>query len=105
MNEINSVDLNGVPTYVFNSLQAAKALGISTRTLWSLTKEGRIPHVRLGKGVRYPCHVLREWLSKQVVGGGNALPLNQGAGVEDVEKIKCLKSNCNKERMGSWQAS
>lgn len=48
---------------------AAKALGISTRHLWTLTAQGHIPHVRVGSGKRqlilYPIEVLRTWLAAQ----------------------------------------
>lgn len=41
--------------------EAAAALGISQRTLWSLTSQGVVPHVRLNTAVRYPVDALREW--------------------------------------------
>jgi excisionase family DNA binding protein len=44
---------------------AARALGISERTLWSLTKQGQVPHLRLGKSVRYPVHLLRQWMEER----------------------------------------
>ena len=41
--------------------EAAKALGISPRTLWSLA----IPRVQIGKrGVRYDVNDLRAWIEK-----------------------------------------
>jgi excisionase family DNA binding protein len=48
---------------------AARALGISERTLWSLTKQQQIPHLRFGKAVRYPRHLLLRWLEQQAAGG------------------------------------
>jgi excisionase family DNA binding protein len=49
--------------------QAAKALGISTRHLWQLTKDGHIPCVRVGSGSRktvlYPVADLQAWLTRQ----------------------------------------
>ena len=48
---------------------AARALGISTRHLWTLTAQGHIPCVRIGSGERqlvlYPVEVLRVWLASQ----------------------------------------
>jgi len=44
---------------------AARSLGVSERTLWGLTKQGRVPFVRIGKAVRYPVHLLRKWLEEQ----------------------------------------
>mgnify|MGYP005852863719 FL=1 len=49
--------------------EAAKALGISTRTLWGLTApRGPIPCLRIGRGRRpivlYPVAGLQAWLSR-----------------------------------------
>jgi excisionase family DNA binding protein len=49
--------------------QAAKVLNISTRYLWQLTKDGFIPHLRIGSGRRktvlYPVAELQAWLTRQ----------------------------------------
>ena len=49
--------------------EAAKALGISPRLLWQLTKDGHIPCVRVGSGKRrtvlYPLVDLQAWLTRQ----------------------------------------
>lgn len=50
--------------------EAAKTLGISSRTLWSMTTpRGPIPCVRIGTGKRqsvlYPLAALRDWLASQ----------------------------------------
>lgn len=50
--------------------EAARALGISERTLWTLTKAGSIRCVRLQRAVLYPVDSLREWLAQQSVKGG-----------------------------------
>ena len=48
---------------------ASKALDLSPRTLWQLTKDGKIPCVRIGTGKRgivlYPVSVLQAWLDEQ----------------------------------------
>ena len=46
---------------------AARALGISPRSLWTLTKAGLIPHVRLGKCVVYPVPGLIRVLEEQTI--------------------------------------
>lgn len=50
---------------------AAKALSISPRHLWQLTKDGVIPCVRLGTGKRktilYPVADLQHWLAQQAL--------------------------------------
>lgn len=48
--------------------EAAKALGIGERLLWSLTDAGQIPHLRLGRAVVYPVDTLRQWLTEQATG-------------------------------------
>lgn len=48
---------------------AAKLLAISPRLLWSLTRRGEIPHVRLAKSVRYSVEALRAWLRRRATGG------------------------------------
>ena len=53
----------------FRPRVAAKALGVSPRTLWEWTRAGLIPCVRVGTGKRqtvlYPAAVLEEWLARQ----------------------------------------
>ena len=48
--------------------EAAKALGISPRLLWQLTKDGQIPCVRVGSGKRksvlYPVDQLQACLTR-----------------------------------------
>jgi len=44
--------------------QAAQALGICEKTLWSWTKNGTLPHVRIGRTVLYPVAELQAWLSE-----------------------------------------
>jgi excisionase family DNA binding protein len=45
--------------------EAAKALAVSPRTLWSLTKSGVIPCVRIGRAVRYDPADLRSWIASK----------------------------------------
>lgn len=49
--------------------EAAVAIGVSPRTLWTWTKAGKVPHVRMGAKVLYPVELLREWLRSRGVGG------------------------------------
>ena len=54
--------------------EAAKALSISARLLWQLTKDGQVPCVRVGSGKRqtvlYPLADLQAWLSAKAAKGG-----------------------------------
>ncbi|WP_423838956.1 helix-turn-helix domain-containing protein [Symmachiella dynata] len=48
---------------------AAKVLAISPRKLWGMTNRGEIPHLRLGRSVRYPVSELRRWIAERQKGG------------------------------------
>lgn len=46
--------------------EAARALSISERTLWSLTEpRGPIPCIRIGRAVRYAPRDLVNWIEQQ----------------------------------------
>jgi len=47
---------------LLRSADAARALAISPRTLWELSKRGEIPTVRFGRVVRYDIEDLRKWI-------------------------------------------
>lgn len=49
--------------------EAAEALAISERKLWTMTDEGEIPHIRLGRSVRYPVAELQRWIEENQKGG------------------------------------
>ena len=51
-------------TLLLDSRQASKALGISQRTLSSMTTEGTISHVRFGGNVRYAVDDLRDMIRR-----------------------------------------
>jgi excisionase family DNA binding protein len=53
--------------------EAAEALGISARTLWTWTQQGRVPCKRIGKTVVYSTDALRRWLDGQAEPEGGAL--------------------------------
>jgi excisionase family DNA binding protein len=48
-------------TLLVDSREAARMLGVSPRTLWTLTSEGRIRPVRIGRLVRYSHDTLRQF--------------------------------------------
>ncbi len=54
---------------LLNSRQAAEELSISERKLWSLTASGDIPHIRIGRAVRYPADDLHHWIKERTQGG------------------------------------
>lgn len=49
--------------------EAAKMLGIGERLLWSKTNAGEIPHMRIGRRVVYPVHLLVGWMDEQAAKG------------------------------------
>ena len=55
-------------TLLFYAREAAAALAISPRKLWDMTASGEIPHIRLGRSVRYPLDDLRCWIDRQKKG-------------------------------------
>jgi len=48
--------------------EAARALGIGRRLLWSMTVSGEVPHVKVGRCTLYPVDALRDWLARKVNG-------------------------------------
>ena len=54
-----------------SATQAAKTLGISPRSLWTLTQVGTIPHVRLGRRVMYTHNSLHEAVARNTFVGGD----------------------------------
>ena len=68
-NGIASLAPSGQTALLLNPQQAAEALAISPRKLWSMTASGEIPHVRIGRSVRYPVDDLRDWIDSQKKGG------------------------------------
>lgn len=55
--------------------EAAKALAVSERTLWSLAQRGEIPRVRIGRAVCYSVDALRAYISRrEQEGGGHDTP-------------------------------
>ncbi len=49
---------------LLRSTEAAAYLSISPRTLWTLTKRGDIPCVRIGRSVRYDRRDLEAWIQR-----------------------------------------
>ncbi len=55
-------DNGGMIPLSYRPKDAAKALGISARKLWTLTNAKQIPHLRCGRAVIYPREALERWL-------------------------------------------
>ena len=66
---MSSDNIPMTPVLLLKSPQAAEALAISPRTLWSMTNSGELPCVRFGGSVRYSADDLRAWIEQQKVVG------------------------------------
>ena len=66
---VNTNSVSSSPSLLLTAKQAASALAISERKLWSLTNSGEIGHVRIGRSVRYPIAGLQQWIDAQTQGG------------------------------------
>ncbi len=64
-NTPNVPSLNDPEKLLLTEGEAAKALGISRRTLWTLRNEARIPFLRIGKCVRYSVEALKAWIEEK----------------------------------------
>jgi excisionase family DNA binding protein len=53
------------PPLLVDAREAARLLAISPRTLWSLTKAGDVPVVRIGRLVRYDVAGLGRWVTER----------------------------------------
>jgi excisionase family DNA binding protein len=58
-------EFSGAPKLLWTRREAAVALSISERTLWTLTDEGEIPCVRIRRSVRYDPVAIRSWIEEQ----------------------------------------
>lgn len=54
-----------VEPLLWSAKDSAKALAICEKTLWRMTKAGKIPCVRIGAAVRYCPKELAAWIESQ----------------------------------------
>lgn len=62
--QIKGTSGSTVTRLLLSPRETAKMLSICEKTLWTLTKNGQIPVVRIGRSVRYSMDDLREWIRK-----------------------------------------
>lgn len=60
---------DGMPHRLVRTAEAAELLAISERKLWELTNCNDIPHLRIGRAVRYRWLDLIQWIENQIEGG------------------------------------
>ncbi len=58
-----------VPRLLLSPREAAEALGLSERSLFSLTKSGEVPSLKLGRLVRYSVVELERWIAGKLDDG------------------------------------
>jgi excisionase family DNA binding protein len=49
--------------------QAAQALSLSERTVWTMVQTGDLPHLRVGRRLLFSRAALEAWIEKQQSGG------------------------------------
>jgi excisionase family DNA binding protein len=62
------IPVEPVPRVTLSVAEAAKALGISDRTVTTLISEGKIPNVKVGGRRLIPVDALREFVKEQARG-------------------------------------
>lgn len=65
-NQMNEAPRSTAPVLLLTPRDAAKALAISPRKLWSMTAGGEIPCTRIGRAVRYSVAELQAWVGRGV---------------------------------------
>lgn len=60
--ELKEIELEPL---LFGVKAAAKMLAISERTLWTITKNGELPTVKIGSRVLWPAEDLRAWVQSK----------------------------------------
>ena len=69
---MNTKDQEKKVVLLWSLREAAEALGISERKLWGMTDSREIPHVRLGRCLRYPVRELEQWINEHMEGSSDA---------------------------------
>lgn len=75
---------SGAPTprLLLTAREAAEALSICERTLWTLTNTGALKSIRIGRAVRYAVDDLERYIERNRTAGiqGTETDLNEGSG-------------------------
>ncbi|MGH9896253.1 MAG: helix-turn-helix domain-containing protein, partial [bacterium] len=76
---------------LFTLPEAAKALGVATRTVRRLIERGELPKVKVGRCVRVPVGAVQAWVDKQLTHAHNEG--RAGSGVRGKEMNACQSAN------------
>jgi len=76
MGNPESLGASVVEPLALGAREAARALGVSERTVWALVKRGQIPSAMVGGRRLFPVASLRDWLKARETKsrGAEALP-------------------------------
>ena len=55
-------------TLCFNAAEVSELTGISISLVRKLTRDGEIPHVRVGRRILYPLTGIEDWLKSHTIG-------------------------------------
>jgi excisionase family DNA binding protein len=68
---MNNQDLGREPQtpLLLSIKQAAQALSLSERTVWTLVQTRELPHVRVGRRLLFSRMALESWIDRQQSGG------------------------------------
>lgn len=50
---------------VVNRMELSQVTGLSPWTLWRLTKEGKLPHIKIGGKYMYRLESIKAWMDNQ----------------------------------------
>jgi excisionase family DNA binding protein len=53
------------PPLLMSLKEAAQALSLSERTIWTLVHTGELPHVRVGRRLLFSRAALQSWIERQ----------------------------------------
>ena len=69
-----AVEPPGSLKLLLRPVEAANALGISPRTLWTLAERGEIPRIRIGRAVAFSVESLRAFIARKEQEGAGDEP-------------------------------
>lgn len=72
---MKNTDHHSPPSLLLSIKDAAAALGICERTVWTLVKERQLPHLRVGRRLLFSRAVLEAWIAQQQITPAMASPL------------------------------
>ena len=64
------------PIICYTAKEIAQITGLSISTVRKLTRNGDLPHVKVGRRIVYPVTAIHEWLFANTI--GNASPKKDG---------------------------